>query len=101
MCGGRLSPRLVRRTASGKCSRAAICRTFQGTHTHTHKHTHMCTHTRMQVLNRSAAKSVAAGIAGAALTNPLDVIRNEMFKFDETFGQTVARLLRTEGYVRA
>jgi len=53
---------------------------------------------RVQVLNRSAAKSVAAGIAGAALTNPLDVIRNEMFKFDETFGQTVTRLLRTEGW---
>ena len=29
------------------------------------------------VLVRSAVKSVAAGIAGAALTNPLDVIRNE------------------------
>lgn len=28
-------------------------------------------------LYRSAAKSVAAGIAGAVLTNPLDVIRNE------------------------
>lgn len=26
---------------------------------------------------RSAAKSIAAGIAGAVLTNPLDVIRNE------------------------
>ena len=52
---------------------------------------------RTQVLNRSAAKSVAAGVAGAALTNPLDVIRNEMFKFEESFGQTVARLMRTEG----
>ena len=82
---------------------------------------------RTQVLNRSAAKSVAAGVAGAALeappthpdphlspaepdvvpplrmlsgaalTNPLDVIRNEMFKFEESFGQTVARLVRTEG----
>ena len=28
-------------------------------------------------LMRSAVKSVAAGLAGAALTNPLDVIRNE------------------------
>ena len=35
---------------------------------------------RTQVLCRSAAKSVAAGVAGAALTNPLDVVRNEMFK---------------------
>jgi hypothetical protein len=34
---------------------------------------------RGQVLCRAAAKSVAAGVAGAALTNPLDVIRNEMF----------------------
>ena len=30
-----------------------------------------------QVLARSAVKSVAAGLAGAILTNPLDVIRNE------------------------
>jgi hypothetical protein len=37
---------------------------------------------RTQVLNRAAVKSVAAGVAGAALTNPLDVIRNEMFKFE-------------------
>ena len=29
------------------------------------------------VMIHSAIKSVAAGIAGAALTNPLDVIRNE------------------------
>ena len=42
--------------------------------------------------------AVAAGVAGAALTNPLDVIRNEMFKFEENFGQTVTRLLRTEGW---
>lgn len=28
-------------------------------------------------LVRSAVKAVAAGIAGAVLTNPLDVIRNE------------------------
>ena len=31
-------------------------------------------------LLHSAIKSSAAGVAGAALTNPLDVIRNEMFK---------------------
>lgn len=52
---------------------------------------------RQQVLNAAALKSVAAGVAGAALTNPLDVIRNEMFKFEEGFMQTVTRLLRTEG----
>ena len=53
---------------------------------------------KQEVLRNSAAKSVAAGVAGAALTNPLDVIRNEMFKFEESFGQTVKRLLRTEGW---
>ena len=52
---------------------------------------------RTQVLNRAAAKSVAAGVAGAALTNPLDVIRNEMFKFEESMAATIQRLLRTEG----
>jgi hypothetical protein len=31
-------------------------------------------------LIKSAIKSSAAGVAGAVLTNPLDVIRNEMFK---------------------
>jgi hypothetical protein len=31
-------------------------------------------------LIQSAIKASAAGVAGAALTNPLDVIRNEMFK---------------------
>lgn len=37
---------------------------------------------KQQVLCRAAAKSIAAGVAGAALTNPLDVIRNEMFKYE-------------------
>ena len=32
---------------------------------------------KTKLMYRSAVKSVAAGIAGAALTNPLDVIRNE------------------------
>ncbi|GMH74385.1 hypothetical protein TL16_g06449 [Triparma laevis f. inornata] len=31
---------------------------------------------------QSAQKSLAAGICGAVLTNPADVIRNEMFKDD-------------------
>ena len=53
---------------------------------------------RQEVLNRAAAKSIAAGTAGAALTNPLDVIRNEMFKFEESFSATVRRLIRNEGY---
>lgn len=34
-------------------------------------------HNKSEVLMRSAIKSVSAGVAGAALTNPLDVIRNE------------------------
>mmetsp|Transcript_80303 Transcript_80303/g.240567 ORF Transcript_80303/g.240567 Transcript_80303/m.240567 type:complete len:279 (-) Transcript_80303:314-1150(-) len=50
-----------------------------------------------QVLCRSAAKSVAAGVAGAALTNPLDVIRNEMFKTEEGLVATTKRLWKLEG----
>jgi len=46
---------------------------------------------------RSAAKSACAGIAGAALTNPLDVIRNEMFKTNQSLFATVKNLWRTEG----
>lgn len=34
-------------------------------------------HDKGAMMSRSAIKSVAAGLAGAALTNPLDVIRNE------------------------
>jgi len=44
---------------------------------------------------RSAFKSATAGVAGAALTNPLDVIRNEMFKTDRGFIDTI-RLLHDE-----
>jgi len=47
---------------------------------------------------RSALKSVAAGIAGAALTNPLDVIRNEMFKTNAGLIDTVRHLKRELGY---
>lgn len=43
-------------------------------------------------LTRSAIKSVCAGVAGAALTNPLDVIRNEMFKTNLGFIATVQHL---------
>ena len=50
---------------------------------------------RTAVLCRSALKSAAAGTAGAVLTNPLDVIRNEMFKTN--LGLTAAvRHLRDE-----
>jgi len=44
----------------------------------------------------SATKSVAAGIAGAVLTNPLDVIRNEMFKTEEGLVQTFRQLCKNE-----
>lgn len=48
-------------------------------------------------LIRSVKKSATAGIAGALLTNPFDVLRNEMFKTEEPFGTTFRRLCRTEG----
>lgn len=49
-------------------------------------------------LYRSALKSVTAGIAGAVLTNPLDVIRNEMFKTDLPLFPVMGKLLREEGW---
>lgn len=49
-------------------------------------------------LKRSAVKSAAAGVAGAALTNPLDVIRNEMFKTNKSLFSTVRDLHRELGY---
>jgi len=45
-------------------------------------------------LLRSAKKSVVAGVAGAVLTNPLDVIRNEMFKTDLSLFEAVRQLSR-------
>jgi len=47
---------------------------------------------------RSALKSSAAGIAGAALTNPLDVIRNEQFKTDCGLFQTTKSLYEELGW---
>lgn len=49
-------------------------------------------------LVRSAVKSVTAGVAGAALTNPLDVIRNEMFKTDEGLRATFNKLMKESGW---
>lgn len=49
-------------------------------------------------LLRSAAKSATAGVAGAALTNPLDVIRNEMFKTNDSLLATIRRLVNETGY---
>jgi len=49
-------------------------------------------------LQRAAIKSIAAGVAGAALTNPLDVIRNEMFKTEQGLTMTCRSLLKDEGW---
>jgi len=50
------------------------------------------------MLVRSALKSVAAGIAGAALTNPLDVIRNEQFKTHAGLRETTMSLYKEMGW---
>jgi hypothetical protein len=55
-------------------------------------------HDKQAALTRSAIKSVTAGIAGAALTNPLDVIRNEMFKTDLSLVNTVRKVMKDEGW---
>jgi hypothetical protein len=47
---------------------------------------------------RSACKSAMAGIAGAALTNPLDVIRNEMFKTNKSLVETMKALYEELGW---
>jgi len=47
---------------------------------------------------RSAIKSISAGVAGAVLTNPLDVLRNEMFKTDFGLVKTFRKLLKDEGW---
>ncbi|GKY98783.1 hypothetical protein MPSEU_000834500 [Mayamaea pseudoterrestris] len=43
-------------------------------------------------LTKSAYKAVAAGVAGAVLSNPLDVARNEMFKTHRGLTDTVRQL---------
>lgn len=47
---------------------------------------------------RSACKSATAGILGAVLTNPLDVIRNEMFKTNQSLAKTVICLVDELGW---
>lgn len=49
---------------------------------------------------RSAYKSAAAGVAGAALTNPLDVIRNEMFKTNQSLLETIKALRQELGFYK-
>lgn len=48
---------------------------------------------------RSVAKSATAGIAGAALTNPLDVIRNEQFKTHAGLRSTIQSLWSEMGFM--
>jgi len=50
------------------------------------------------MLGRSALKSALAGVTGAALTNPLDVIRNEQFKTDKGITETTLTLYRELGW---
>jgi len=50
------------------------------------------------MLGRSALKSALAGVTGAALTNPLDVIRNEQFKTNLGLTETVLALHRELGW---
>jgi hypothetical protein len=52
---------------------------------------------RAIALARSAEKAMVAGAAGAILTNPLDVARNEMFKTNAGLLFTYRRLCREEG----
>lgn len=49
-------------------------------------------------LIRSACKSATAGLAGAVLTNPCDVVRNEMFKTNLSLMDTVTKLRSEMGW---
>jgi|EP00927_Polykrikos_kofoidii_P011240 hypothetical protein len=48
-------------------------------------------------LIKSAKISVTAGVAGAVLTNPLDVVRNEMFKTEERMFACMRRMSKEDG----
>mmetsp|Transcript_21449 Transcript_21449/g.49953 ORF Transcript_21449/g.49953 Transcript_21449/m.49953 type:complete len:275 (-) Transcript_21449:202-1026(-) len=52
---------------------------------------------KIGTLLRSAKISVTAGTVGAVLTNPLDSVRNEMFKTEEGFIECMGRLTREQG----
>lgn len=52
------------------------------------------TDARQDGLMRSAVKSIAAGVCGATLTNPADVLRNEMFKTDLGLREALSSLNR-------
>jgi len=53
---------------------------------------------RRDNLCRAACKSAVAGLAGAALTNPFDVIRNEMFKTNLSLFHAFAKLREDLGW---
>ena len=59
---------------------------------------HADPHDKSAQMYRSAFKSISAGVAGAVLTNPLDVLRNEMFKTDLGLLTTCRNLLKQEGW---
>jgi len=49
-------------------------------------------------MQKSVVKSLAAGVAGAALTNPFDVIRNEQFKNHLGMRMTIQHLWNDMGW---
>ena len=52
---------------------------------------------RFRRLQRASIKSIAAGLAGAMITNPFDVIRADMFKSDRKFSNSFRYLWKTHG----
>mmetsp|Transcript_113096 Transcript_113096/g.200554 ORF Transcript_113096/g.200554 Transcript_113096/m.200554 type:complete len:285 (+) Transcript_113096:71-925(+) len=52
---------------------------------------------KVGTLVRSAKIAVTAGVVGAVLTNPLDAVRNEMFKTEEGMIQALVRMTRETG----
>jgi hypothetical protein len=48
-------------------------------------------------LLRAATKSCTAGVIGAAITNPFDVLRNEMFKTNLSLRPCLESLFKNEG----
>eukprot|EP00929_Paragymnodinium_shiwhaense_P101361 TRINITY_DN64382_c0_g1_i1.p1 TRINITY_DN64382_c0_g1~~TRINITY_DN64382_c0_g1_i1.p1 ORF type:complete len:282 (+),score=42.00 TRINITY_DN64382_c0_g1_i1:96-941(+) len=52
---------------------------------------------RSSRLLRSGAKSFVAGVAGGVVTNPADVLRNEMFKTNQGMSFTFWRLCKEDG----
>lgn len=52
---------------------------------------------RGAVMLKSAKIAVTAGVAGAVMTNPLDVVRNEMFKTEERMVPCMTRMTKETG----